>query len=390
MKLSDVLKSELKKSKYILGLSGGVDSMVLLDLLVKENLVNRVEIVHINHGLRKESEEEESGIIEYTSKLGLREKTHIHRLNLSVGGGSFEAEARDARYKIFKDEAVRLGCSGILTGHHGEDLVETILMRLVRGSGSRGLIGMSEFNYDRELGLNKIAGLYGYKKREIYAYAKENNILYYEDYTNKDNSITRNNLRNNVLPVLEELNENYIKSFERFSEYMKQDKEYWGFKYRESKEKVINKYHFNGFSLNTEKLASFHELEVNNLVYNLLVEIIGEKKVESKHVVIIKELINNENNTDALTLTKNVKAFKHGGKLVLFDDSFIGESNAPKNMKKIENKKNERFKGKRISKILSEMKIPICFRNEEIWTNQEDLYIFKNENYIKADLLSCE
>lgn len=390
MKLSDVLKSELKKSKYILGLSGGVDSMVLLDLLVKENLVNRVEIVHINHGLRKESEEEERGILEYTSKLGLQEKTHIHRLNLSVSGGSFEAEARKARYKVFKEEAVRLGCSGIITGHHGEDLVETILMRLVRGSGSKGLIGISEFNYDNELGLNKIAGLYGYKKKEIYAYAKDKNILYYEDYTNKDDSITRNNLRNNVLPIFEELNEKYVESFERFSEYMKQDKDYWDFKYKQSKAEIVKSYQFNGFSLNTETLSSFHDLEVNNLIYNLLSEMVGEKNVESKHVIIAKELIGKENNTDALKLSENISIFKHGKNVVLFDNSFIPELKNPENIKKVEDKKNERFKGKRVSKVLSEMKIPLCFRNEEIWMNEENLYILKNGVYIQADFLSCK
>lgn len=373
MLLSEVVKRELTSHRYVMGLSGGVDSMVLLDLLENESLLDRVELVYINHGIRPESSAEAKVLQDYVNKKG--RTLHVRTLSLGELTGSFETVAREGRYKVFKELADIYNCVGVLTGHHGDDLVETILMRIVRGSGSTGLVGISELNEDMGNGLRKLSGLYHYTKKEIEAYANRHGIIYMEDSTNSDLTIPRNYVRHTLLPHLSKLNPRYAESFVRLSEAQKLDKDYWEYKYVKMKEDYIVEYGGVGYELTKQTVLNLHELEQVNLMYGLLKELMLGKEVTSVHVGILQEELHATRDSKGLNLGNGLVVFSHKGRLMLVPTTSQPKSSLPLHAKQVKNKKEERVKGKRITKYLSEIGLPLYYRGQDMYLEGETLYL---------------
>ena len=187
------------KKKIYIAFSGGIDSSVLVDILGKNasKLKLNITVIHVNHNISSNSLTWMKHCKEFCSKLGLNfisEEVNI----ISLGGG-IESAARKARYKIFskylKNE------EQILTAHHMNDVTETIFLRLLRGTGIDGLSGLEK---SRKLGKGLlIRPFLEVSKKEIEEYAKENDINYIFDETNKDNEYDRNFLRNEIFPKLD-------------------------------------------------------------------------------------------------------------------------------------------------------------------------------------------
>lgn len=184
------MKISLPKGKYILAVSGGVDSMVLLDLLVKKPGLKLV-VAHFNHQIRPDSVDDENLVAVKVKKYGL---------GLEIGRGGLgqnasEAEARQARYKFLNSVKAKHNAKAIITAHHQDDLIETALLNLLRGTGPRGLVA---------LGSNPqvIRPLVNSTKSDIERYAKNHKITWNEDPTNVDRSYLRNYLRHEILPKM--------------------------------------------------------------------------------------------------------------------------------------------------------------------------------------------
>ena len=164
-----------KEDAIVVGVSGGPDSMALLDLLlkVKKRIDIRIICAHINHKQRIESDEEE----EYV-KIYCRDNDVIFECikMQNWGDDNFENEARSVRYNFFEELIENYNASFLMTAHHADDLIETILMRIVRGSTLKGYSG---FNKIVNKGKYKIVRpFYTITKDEILAYCKENKIKY--------------------------------------------------------------------------------------------------------------------------------------------------------------------------------------------------------------------
>ena len=187
------------KKKIYIAFSGGIDSSVLVDILGKNasKLNLNITVIHVNHNISSNSLIWMKHCKEFCSKLGLNFISE--EVNIISSGGGIESAARKARYKIFSKYLNNE--EQILTAHHMNDVTETIFLRLLRGTGIDGLSGLKK---SRKLGKGLlIRPFLEVSKKEIEEYAKENDINYIFDETNKDNEYDRNFLRNEIFPKLD-------------------------------------------------------------------------------------------------------------------------------------------------------------------------------------------
>ena len=186
--------------RLILALSGGIDSMVLADLLLK----SKVQFVaaHCNFHLRgAESDGDEKFVHEFAEKNGIQcfVKHFDTEQYAAEQGISIEMAARDLRYAWFEELRQQLGYDKIAVAHHADDQTETFFINLLRGAGLRGLKGMQPQN-----GMI-IRPMLWASREQIHQYAVENRITWREDHTNAESVYLRNKIRNQLLPVFDEL-----------------------------------------------------------------------------------------------------------------------------------------------------------------------------------------
>lgn len=196
------------ESKYVIAVSCGVDSMVLLNLAMKNNL--NFIVAHVNHNKRNQSIDEENFITNFCKQNNIQ----LEILQFNNNDENFQNEARIQRYNFFYNVAIKYNCNTILTAHHSYDNVETILMNILRGSNLKGYAGMSVSNINNILIQRP---LLEFSKKKIYKYAKDNNVIFFEDESNLDNAYLRNNIRNNILNNLEDINGNFDIKFSQYS-----------------------------------------------------------------------------------------------------------------------------------------------------------------------------
>jgi len=190
-----------------LGYSGGVDSRVLLDVLLQ--LGESPGLIHVNHGFHREAGLWEKSAEELAEKYAL--KFRVKRLGGKVPRGeSLEAFARTERLEFFSEV---IGTGRILLGHQAEDQAETLLLQLLRGAGPRGLSGMGK---EKPLGQGRILRpLLHVSREEILDYAKKRQLTWIEDDSNQNERFKRNVLRHQVLPILKQHFPGYLKTLDR-------------------------------------------------------------------------------------------------------------------------------------------------------------------------------
>lgn len=310
-----------KEKAIIIGVSAGPDSMALLHY-VKNNVNTQIICAHINHNIRKESKEEEEFLKNYCLNNNIIfEVMKIEKYN----GKNFEAEAREKRYNFYFKLLKKYNCKYLFLAHHGDDLIETILMKIVRGSNLEGYAGIKKISLFK----NKyyiVRPLLNYTKNDILNYLKNNNIKYYIDKTNKDTTYTRNRYRKYILPFLKKEDVNVHKKFLKYSETLLEYDNY----IKKQAKNIVNKIYKN----QSLHITSFNKLEnfmkknilyyiLNNL-YNNLPNIVTEK-----HINNILNLINSNNNNKSLNLPKGTVVVKQYNYIIF---------------KKRENKKNNNYK----------------------------------------------
>lgn len=273
----NIYLNELNKDKpLVLALSGGVDSMVLLNLLINEGF--KIVIAHVNHHKRKESATEEAYIrgLENNSNIIVRVSDYHHE------DKNFQALAHNMRYEFFYALAHEFDASAIITAHHAQDNLETIIMNIVRGSNLYGYAGIKELSYYQDVKM--IRPLLHFDKDEIYLYAKENNITYFEDSSNGEDDYFRNRIRHHVIPLLKKENPNLYASIDNYSTQL-----FGAFNYiRGNSIAFMNKYN------NKIDIDAFNKLDIT-LKKDIINYIFDENKIASSENKIddILSLINN-------------------------------------------------------------------------------------------------
>ena len=188
--------------RVLVAVSGGADSVALLAALaaLAPRLGVTLHAAHLHHGVRgADADRDEDCAVGVAEQLGVA--CTVERAADLRSGSNFEARARARRYAFLRRAARAAGCTRVATGHTRDDQAETLLMRLVRGAGRRGLAGMDPVR-DRWL----IRPLLACGRADVVAFLTARNLPWCEDASNRDVSFLRNRLRHEVLPLLRALN----------------------------------------------------------------------------------------------------------------------------------------------------------------------------------------
>jgi len=206
------LEKLIDKDRFlVIAVSTGIDSMSLFHYLY--NLRYKIVIAHVNHKRRIESDTEYEYLKSLANSLNV---PFVGYIMPKIEKGNFQEEARSLRYKFFLEVAKEYNTDQIVIAHQEDDKVETILMRLIRGTALRGYRGIMDVSYIDNF---KIIRPLLYTTREkISEYQKENNIKYFEDSSNSEDHYTRNIIRHKITPVLKTINPNIYQSFNNFSD----------------------------------------------------------------------------------------------------------------------------------------------------------------------------
>ena len=304
-KALEYLNKMLKeKDTIVVGVSTGPDSMALLYLLMEIRKKINISIVcaHVNHNVRKESKDEAIFLEDYCKKNDIFfEAMKIEK----YGDDNFHNEARTIRYDFFEGLVKKYNANYLMTAHHGDDLMETILMRLVRGSTLRGYGG---FDSCIDKGSYKILRPLIYAtKDEIEQFDIKHSIPYFVDSSNKKDKYTRNRFRHVVLPFLKEEDKNVHEKFLKFSKTIYEYDNYISeqTKLEFSKIYVDNKLSLTGYQ-------TLPELLKDKILYSLLENIYFDDLilVNDKHIELIKKLIDSNKKNSYIYLPNNIKIVK--------------------------------------------------------------------------------
>ena len=196
-------------ARYLIGVSGGRDSIALLHWLVNLGY-KKLIVCHLNHQLRGRSSDADARFVEKLAKkynvdfeLGAANVRALARKKKM----SLETAAREARYSFFSRAAKRRRCHKIFLAHHADDLVETFLLNLIRGAGLTGLAGMRDVSSRHIDGvdLTIVRPLLSIWRSDIDKYVRECHLRFREDATNKNLAPTRNRIHNRIIPYLEKI-----------------------------------------------------------------------------------------------------------------------------------------------------------------------------------------
>ena len=202
----------------IIGVSGGVDSMCLLDVMLKIAAKEHLSLIvaHVNYGLRGDAADEDQSLVERVSR---ERGIPCESLRVQNAKGGTEKSWRTMRYEFFELLRTKYGAHKIAVAHNQNDQAETFLLHLLRGSGLTGLVGMRfvSCNY-------VIRPLLSVMREEIAEYCEKYNITFHTDHTNADVQYTRNRVRMELLPYLQEkYNPRIVTTLARTAEMMGED-----------------------------------------------------------------------------------------------------------------------------------------------------------------------
>lgn len=298
-------KANLKYGDVVVvGVSGGPDSMALLHLMsrVKKALDIEVVCAHVNHNVRSESYDEKIFVENFCMNLGI---TFDSMVIEEYGDDNFHNEARSKRYNYFASIVKKTGAKYLLTAHHGDDLIETILMRIVRGSTLRGYSGFSKVV--KMDGYTILRPLIEVTKQEILAYNKKHKIAFVLDASNKKDVYTRNRFRKYIVPEFKKEDANVHKKFYKFSQTLLEYNDYID---REVK-KLIPKV----YPQNTLKIEEFLKLDhviAMKVIYYILESIYQDDLmlITDRHAELIYNLALSKKSNTYIYLPNNLKAIK--------------------------------------------------------------------------------
>ncbi|NLC32723.1 MAG: tRNA lysidine(34) synthetase TilS [Clostridiales bacterium] len=210
-----------KEPKHLLfGLSGGADSIALASILKTLQRIYKFKLtcIHVNHGLRQAAEEDENFVINICESWNL--PLIVKHVKIP-SKSNIESNAREERYKAFYEVKEKVKADCLVLGHHMDDQAETVIMRLMHGTGPTGLAAMREFS-------NGIwRPLLHVRRYELIQYLNHFSIGWIEDDSNLDFRFLRNALRHRVIPVLEELSSSSIQNIAKTSVLFADEEDYW-------------------------------------------------------------------------------------------------------------------------------------------------------------------
>lgn len=291
---NNIIENKLinKKDKVVVAVSGGPDSMCLLDTLykIKDELDFSIVVAHVNHGIRVESDDEKIYVEDFCKERNIP----FHYLKVDVPRLSKEQKmseetcGRKIRYEFFEKVRKEEGANSIAVAHNLDDNIETILLNQIRGCGLKGLIGMDfKYNYI-------IRPLLTIEKKDILVYNNELELHPCFDRTNEEEVYLRNKVRLTLIPYLKGLNPNFVANINRMRNILKEDNDF----IEEYTKDVFN----NSIISESDSKIVFNFsvfMKEHDSIKNRVVRKIIEKKIsnldgiENIHILDIIKLLNN-------------------------------------------------------------------------------------------------
>lgn len=279
--------------KVIAAVSGGADSVCMLHILnnLKNDLKFSLCCVHINHGLRGEAADRDEAFVKalcvnmgidfYSKKFDVARLAEENKITCEEAG-------RNVRYSFFEEIKTKYGYNKVATAHNKNDNAETVLMRIIRGTGIDGLAGIP---YMRNDGV--IRPILDISREQVEEYCTENNLEFCTDATNLENDFTRNKVRNMLIPFIErEFNAKISDSLIRLSDSAEEDSKFLKSYTKRLYQRLGNP--IPGSKLNTLHIDSLKLLEkpILTRILQLAAEKSSPAKLEKKHICDIIELLN--------------------------------------------------------------------------------------------------
>lgn len=293
----------------LIGLSGGPDSVCLTVILdeLKDNFNLSLHAVYVNHGLRpKENIEEEEfcrrlcdelGIKFYVEPVETRQHSESKKLNL-------QEAARELRYDAFDRIAYKVNAACIAIAHNADDQAETVLMRLIRGAGRKGLSGMPPVRG------SIIRPLIDIERKDIEAFLSQKNISYMTDSSNLKRDYSRNRLRLEIFPLLKDENPSVIESINRTAEILRGEDEYLEIKTTKTMMRLITRKTDESIELFLIPLMNIEKAILRRVLRRVLSEIGAERGIELVHIDDIIHLVKECKSGDMINLPKGIRALK--------------------------------------------------------------------------------
>ncbi len=261
-----------ENERVLVGVSGGADSVVLLDILVKLNY--DCIVAHCNFHLRDEESDRDEIFVEKLAKANnlTYKKVDFDTIDYAKTHKiSIEMAARELRYEWFEKMATETNASSIAVAHHADDDIETVLLNLVRGTGLKGITGMEMRNG------KVVRPLLDCYREEIEQYAMQNSLQYVTDSTNTENEHKRNKIRNQIIPLLAELNPSVKVTFSQNIRNFKAAWNIYSEKIEQIKALIVSEKEDHVF-------IDIQQLKQQTEVQNVLYEILSEYNFNSKVV----------------------------------------------------------------------------------------------------------
>ena len=240
-------------ASLVVAASGGIDSTVLLDVL--DGLGYRLYVAHLDHALRPNSAADSRFVADEAQRRGL--PCSIERRDVGeyarTEGLSLEEAGRRLRYAFLDQVADRTGAQFIALGHHADDQAETVVLRLLRGSGATGLGGMAIAREGRYL-----RPLLRVRRAEIEEYARQRSLCYREDPSNRDLRFLRNRVRGELMPLLKSYNPNIAEALNRTAALLKAEDDLLAELTQEALDTVICERYNDKVALDTTRLLTYH------------------------------------------------------------------------------------------------------------------------------------
>ena len=288
----------------VVGVSGGPDSMALLHLLkeIKKECDIYIICAHVNHNVRNESDSEKTFIEKYC------DNNQIYFESMKIeeyGDDNFHNEARTKRYAYFTSIVKKYGAKYLFTAHHADDLIETILMRIARGSTLRGYGGFAKEIDMKDYKI--IRPLINVTKDEILEYNKKSKLKFVEDSSNKKDKYTRNRYRKNILPFLKSEDPNIHEKFIKFSQTLIECNEYLDKQMQE-----IISIVYNQNILNIENFLKLNKV-IQNKIINYILETVYQDDlmlISDVHTELISKIIKSNKANSCIHLPNNISVLK--------------------------------------------------------------------------------
>ena len=361
--------------------------MALLHYLIN-NYKDKIIVAHINHNVRKQSNTEEIFLSNYCKDNNI---TFECMKITEYKENNFENEARKKRYKFYKEILTKYNSSYLFLAHHADDLMETIIMKITRGSNINGYAGIKKISYQDNYYI--VRPFLDYTKQDILEYIKKYNITYYDDYTNNDITYTRNRIRHNIIPLLKKEDINIHKKFIKYSNTLNEYNDYINYEVNN----IIKDIYTNN-TLYLDKFNTIHPFIKKNILYHILNNIYNNKDniVKDIHIKNILNLINNPKPNITINMPNNIYVTKEYNILIFSNKYSIKNYNIEFNKKVsinnfiIEQIEDTQLNGNDICRLNSnEISLPLYIRNKKDGDYIELLGLNKKKK-IKEIFIECK